>query len=279
MKFSKMFEQLSSTRHSIEGRNLGRQDNVRFNHLYMMDGFTPEQREAAVNFEERFQVMWDKAEESSVNPLVTEKWIIPEGTISHNCIFNMDQLRSISQSGVLATEWFGIPESELEGRCCAFVDESLSTRCLISPTRVTPTVYRTGAVIYFDKDNELMQDLLSVDFFEYMARKGRGEDLSSYPPVIREFYDQVVEPYSPAGKKMHDRPGSRTYSWRAIPGGIPAKLINGISIHSSVATPEVVAELNQLFPNATIYNEIMETLSPALVQQRNHSSGSGDIKD
>lgn len=270
MKFSEMFSNFSSKKHTINGRNLEYSQDLNFNHLYMMEGLTPEQREYVVNFQNRFEMLYDMADSTTTTPLVIENGQIPNGTLVHRCYLSVDRLRSISQSGIMASEWFGIEESEREAPFCTFLTEKMDfEHPMHAKIHDASFIPNPGEIcLYFDSSNELMQDLLSVDYFEYSAKKLRGEDLSEYPPVIREFYDNVIDAKScKFGKNMHMNPSFRN-AWRAIPGGIPAKLVNGIGIHSSKATPELLDELGQLFPYATIYNEKFEVLRPALIQQK-----------
>jgi len=275
MKFSDVKTTMQLNQHELHGQNLEDQTNLSFNDLCMMEGLTPEQSEYVENFQDRFEELWDRAEESTVTPLVIENGVIPDKTLSHKCTFNKDSLRSISQSGLMATEWFGQKESASEGCFCTFIrdkkDFSSQGVAMFHNSKFRPAP--NGIVLFFDNSNEFMQELLSIDFFEYEAKKQRGEDLSEYPKVIRDFYDNVVEPMSPHGKNFHIKTESEQYSWHAIPGGIPSKLVNGISIQSSIATPELLDELNNMFPNANIYNEKLELIRPALVLQQNANMG------
>lgn len=273
MKFSKVKETMGQKKHNLVGRNLMYENDVSFADLYMLDSLTPEQSECVAIFQDKFEGIWDESEESSVRPLSIQDGIVPEHTLVHRTKFNMDQLRSIASSGLLATEWFGIYETANEARFCAFLDEKTTY------TSSTPAILHKrdfmiksgGVMLFFDNDNEIMQKLLSYDFFEYVAKKQRGEELTGYPQFIMDFFDSVVEPKSFGGREFHLYPDKYHSSWHAIPGGVPAKLINGIGLHTDHITPEVLSELRELFPSANIYNENMDLVMPALVLHQTSS--------
>ena len=72
---------------------------------------------------------------------------------------------------------------------------------------------------------------------------------------------------------MHDNPNYHTYTWQAIPGGIPPQLIVGIQIGSqNKQLLEQIDEIQKLFPNAAIFDE-----THALVSQQKENVQTGHI--
>lgn len=201
-------------------------------------------------------------EETTITPMKIEdgKVVVDKGTILHRCTPNLETLKNISVGGVLATEWFGSLESESEGRLCAFVVEykEFDSPTMQKITKREWTADKYKCFLYFDQTNPIMQELLSIDFFEYFhIKQTNPEKLPElYSPSIIELFDTIIVPLSPAGKYMHEKDTDIYSSWRAIPGGIPPALVNGLSI--STESPELmenIAQLRQMYPNAVIFDQ------------------------
>ncbi len=189
-------------------------------------------------------------------PVDGNKVVIEPLTCNHRCHPDIEILRSISEHGVLATEWFGIAESEREGLFCTFID------------RIKPETYpsyksenlqrisdRTQEVVLFFDENDVMKKLLHYDLFEYervkLHEKEKLKEKYTDDEIwLLDFLYQV----SPAGYDFHDSSDRPYYYWSAIPGGIPSNLINGICVKLDVCTDDYLDELNILFPNATIFD-------------------------
>ena len=201
----------------------------------------------------------EQSKTTTVNefPTKDDRVILIPGMTNHRCSKEIDVLRGISEYGVLASEWFGHLESEMEGRFCTFVD------------RIKPETYPNAenenfrrlndraetVILFFDDENEIMKKLIHLDYFEYQKiKKTTTNKLQEiYSKEEMQLLGGVIEEFSHAGKDFHDREDRLYYYWSAIPGGIPPLLINGICIKNNEYTDEYIDELSKLFPNATIF--------------------------
>lgn len=189
------------------------------------------------------------------------KVVVPKNQMYHACnLETLSQMESYADLGIVATEWFGVFESEGEARFCAFVKNDLRRSDFEGDSSQTEIRF------YIDSENPLWQKLSNLDYFEYEhIKETTPEKIQElYPKDIIDLYDQIIEPLSAGGKNMHDNPNYHTYTWQAIPGGIPPQLIVGIQIGShNKQLLEQIDEIQKLFPNAAIFDE-----THALVSQQ-----------
>ena len=249
------------------------------------------QLNAIINFENFFEKILETAEKQEVSPMKIKgnKVVLYPGQIDHTCRSYPSMLIGIAKCGVFASEWFGEMESEGEGTMCAFASKSLPATGneKIDAIRQVKPVGKTVCRIYFDEKNPLVQQLISYDFFEYQKYKKmydagsitKIEFDSKFPNVIRELYETYVEPNSPTSKNFHDKENNETYSWIAIPGGLPAQLINGLCINNE--NKKIMENLNKLqamFPNATIFDQDNNVLRLPIPkkEQRNRDKTNGE---
>lgn len=279
---------------NVYGANLGNVQNAQFHMLseakHKRD-YSPEQIEIIKKFEERLDELYERVafgyeNEDEISPMeiVDGKVVLKNGQVYHKCRPSMENLENISIGGVLASEWFGEPESENEGALCAFANKRFTSESEIVNNRnkflSQPNISR--CIIYFDEKNPLMQKLIDIDFFEYEHLKNTNPEKINelYPEVIRELYDEVIEPFSQAGKHFHDSTTKMTYGWLAIPGGIPAGLVNGISIsHECEDLIYQVEEIRRLYPNAVIFDENQNILAEPLRQAPAHEVKENEVKE
>lgn len=88
-----------------------------------------------------------------------------------------------------------------------------------------------------------------------------------YDDLILDLFDKVIEPLSPAGLRFHDDEEKNTYYWRAIPGGIPSSLINGIQINTNLKedlTNKEIEQIQKMFPKAVIFDENKRVIAKPL---------------
>ena len=244
----------------IKGANLGEMDvelASLSSHILVDDSLLP----IIQYLENMYYNLVEQSKTSEIHefPCKDGKVCIMPGMINHSCSNNPDILKAIAQYGVLASEWFGVLESEKEGRFCTFID------------RIKPDDYRdtwdnyrrfkspgNNVLLFFDMENELMQSLLHLDYFEYEKLKSETPDKISemYSPEEIALFEKLIEPLSPAGRSFHSpsKSQSRFYYWSAIPGGIPAALVNGVCLRNNQYDEEYIKMITGLFPNATIFD-------------------------
>lgn len=271
MVYDRIKEFFEENEVNIGGGNLGGVYNASFGLMSekMADNIkTDKQMHAVKNFEKFFERILEAAEEQEVSPMQVEdgKVVLYPGQIDHTCHSYPSMLKGIASCGVFASEWFGERESENEGNMCAFAAKSLPMTGdeKTDAKRVVKPVGKTICRLYFDEKNPIIQKLVSYDFFEYQRLKNmyeagsitKEEFDSKFPDVVREFYEDYVEPNSQTSKTFHEDEKSDTYSWIAVPGGLPAQLINGISINNTnKKIMENLDKLHEMFPNATIFDQ------------------------
>lgn len=266
----------------INGLNLGEFSDAKFEKLSecSFDGDfdqEPEMKEQIKSLEQFTENVYKNVEETQTNPLPENdgKVIIENGTPYHKRgSIDLDTLRKISVGGLLASEWFGQLESELEGRFCTFINSSIDETSNVSNFREQNIRKRFAirpkhCAIYFDKTNPIMQMLMKLDFFEYEHLKNTSPETieQKYPKEIIDIYEKLIDPISPAGKKLHDNSVLTTYDWLAVPGGIPPELINGICINSkNEELMSKIDEISEMFPYATIFDENQTVLASAKIK-------------
>jgi hypothetical protein len=92
-----------------------------------------------------------------------------------------------------------------------------------------------------------------------------------YDDIILDLFDEIVEPLSPAGKDFHDKENAPYYYWRAIPGGIPSSLVNGIQInekYKDTISSKDIERIQKMFPKAVIFDESKRVIAGPLKKGR-----------
>ena len=253
----------------IKGANLGEQE-AEFNKLSNFNWTENEELRNCIKYiEYMYYSMLDKKNITTVKPFSVDengKVIIKAGMVNHRCSTDFDTLRFISEYGVLASEWFGILESEREACFCTFVsrikNENYPYKGDLAEDNHSRLNIGKNIILFFDESNPIMQYLLRMDYFEYEKMKNDNKDNlhSLYTEEEIELFDKLIEPLSPAGKDMRKDYDFKTNYWSAIPGGIPAFLINGICVKNNEFTEAEISEISRLFPNATIFRGNLEIL-------------------
>ncbi len=279
MNFDELRQKLNNI--TLQGRNLGNVEEASFNLLSDFDFAKYEievgnkEKDALVKLQQKYQDLYSTLErDNSVKPMEYDeegKVIIKPGVPFHRAVQKIDVLRNISAGGILASEWFGELESECEGCFCSFLNTTNdpgTTEDYFQKSHNEKMGLSRGTfadcVLYFDGENPVMKDLMSMDFFEYAhLKKTTPEKISEiYSKDIIELFETLISPLSVCGKTMHDSPNSESIYWMAIPGGIPPQLINGICINSkNLEMNANVSLLMDLFPNATIFDESRKVLN------------------
>ena len=266
-----VFKKISSNGElvNISGMNFMNKTPRKFSHLkavilpYLVPDENGEISEIDIidNLEKRYLSMYASLNKSNSNlemkSMKTDdnKVIVNDGLCFHSTSGTLDRLESISNMGILASEWFGEFESERECCFCVTLDETHDGKC------AKPNEKRS--VLYFDMDNPIMQEILKYDYFKYVYLKRENPDSlqKNFSSESLELFEKVIEVTSKASKGMRKGPQSIDWYWKAIPGGIPPQLINGISIFSqNKELMQNIDKITQLFPNATIFNENREVL-------------------
>ena len=115
---------------TITGANMQTINNAHFNLLSDAKHnveYYPQEIELLKRFESKMADLYERAENGSlkevtISPLEIQnnQVVLRDGQICHRCTASVETLFNISVAGVLASEWFGQPESESEGFLCAF---------------------------------------------------------------------------------------------------------------------------------------------------------------
>ncbi len=210
-----------------------------------------------------------QAQEQAVNSLPIDEngnVIIEMHAINHKCSNSLEILRSISNYGLLASEWFGVLESEREGCFCTFISrmkgENYPYRGDLAEDDQSRLNIGKNVILFFDDNHPLMKYLLHLDYFEFEYQKQINSDYRSlYTSDELEILEKLIEPLSPAGKGMRIKNYDfKTNYWSAIPGGIPSELVNGICVKNNDYSEGELDEISFLFPNAVIFNNNMKVL-------------------
>ncbi|MBQ8300104.1 MAG: hypothetical protein IJX99_09710 [Clostridia bacterium] len=255
----------------IKGANLGEFD-VEYKLLSEYPFFKDTRQELVKKLEQMYLKFQEDSTKMTVKPFPKQdgKVEISQGMVNHSCSNSIECLRTMSQYGILASEWFGKVESEKEGVFCCFVDrihsEINSNEKLQSIAKTlnmrTLKAGKDSITLFFDDTNPIMQQLLHLDYFEYEKIKAQSPEklFEVYSKEEIEMFDQIIEPFSPASKTFHIKGMIPQCDWSAIPGGIPSALINGICTRNMTYDKDYIEELSRLFPNATIFNGDLEII-------------------
>lgn len=192
------------------------------------------------------------------------KVLIEPGMLNHSCSGDIEILKNISKYGILASEWFGVLESEREGCFCTFLsrmkNDDYKYKGSLAEDNYSRLNIGKNVLLFLDAKNPIMQYLLHLDYFEYEnIKKNNNESIrNKYSDEEIELFDKLIEPISPAGTDMRKDYDFKFNYWSAIPGGIPSFLINGICIKKIEYSEDQLDELNELFPNATIFKNNLD---------------------
>lgn len=211
---------------------------------------------------------WNQASEQVVNHMMIDdnnNVIIGEHAVNHRCSSSLDNLRTIANYGLLASEWFGELESEREGCFCVFVSrmkgENYPSVGSLAEDDYSRLNIGNDVILFFDDTNPLMEYLLHLDYFEFEYQKQNNPNYRSlYTPSELEILEELIEPLSPAGKYMRKPFNTKTNYWSAIPGGIPSFLVNGICVKNNNYSENELDEISTLFPNAVIFDASKKVL-------------------
>ena len=248
----------------IWGANI-KPTEVNFANLSEKKWFNDEEKNRLVKYvEDTYYNLESQVGEVNEFPRDGDHVLLLPGMLNHRCAPFFENLESLSTHGVLASEWFGVLESELEGRFCVFLSrtkgEGYPYKGDLAEDNRSRLNIGKDILLFFDDQNPVMKKLLHLDYFEYEGIK--NNDPSKIPEIYTsdeiELFDKLIEPLSPYGTDMRvDHDGIHNY-WSAIVGGIPSSLVNGVCIKTNNFSDEENKKLSALFPNATIFNNNLE---------------------
>lgn len=254
----------------IEGGNLCEEGELKLlSEHWNME--SEEQQKLICVIEKMYMKFKEDAKKTPIKPMNLKDGLveIKGGMLNHQCTNNIELLESIAKEGILASEWFGIMESEMEGTFCAFLsrmntEEQDKYPLMFSQHRNSGRLngYNSSILLFFDESNPTIKDLIHMDYFEYEKKKTKSPETlkDEYTSEEIAIFDNLIEPYSPAGKDFHLNDNPPFCNWSAIPGGIPSSLVNGICTGRKEYDQEYINTLSKLFPNATIFNDSREIL-------------------
>lgn len=249
----------------LRGINLKLVTNCHFDSLFKHFPFKGKKREALISLERlysHFYTLLENDQDISRIKEENDKVVFDENSYFHITPMSLKNLISISEIGLVASEWFGQLESHREACFCTFLnrynslEEDAKTGGRIAYYNYFLNLTSDNNVwLFFDGKNKYMKELLDLDFFDYQRIKKDYPDLinSLYPENVLNIYENLILPLSPASSSFHDK-FSDTYFWKSIPGGIPPMLINGICIGDDSKLFDKLDIIQELFPNATIFD-------------------------
>ena len=252
----------------IKGANLGNAEGE-FKDLSKHDLVDGDYLKDRIRMLERlYYNLYEKAKDSEVTPMSIDEnnqVIIKPYMVNHRCSSDLNNLKLISEYGVLASEWFGLLESEREGCFCVFVSrmkgENYPPIGSLAEDDYSRLNIGNDVILFFDDTNPLMEYLLHLDYFEFEYQKQNNPNYRSlYTPSELEILEELIEPLSPAGKYMRKPFNTKTNYWSAIPGGIPSFLVNGICVKNNNYSENELDEISTLFPNAVIFDASKKVL-------------------
>ena len=267
----------------ITGANLGAVE-VEYKLSSEYPFFSDKRQDVVKKLEQLYLNLQEESQKNDIRPFPQNdgKVEILYGMVNHRCSNSLDSLRTLSQYGVLASEWFGQIESEREGVFCCFVDriheehnsdEVRQNRArMLNSQRLKSSGH--DILLFFDDTNPVMKQLLHLDYFEYEKVKQQiPEKLTEmYSMEEIELFEQIIAPFSPCSRNFHTMNTLSYCDWSAIPGGIPSTLINGICTKNKSYDEEYIEEVAKLFPNATIFNGNLEILYTPTIEKATQKS-------
>ena len=91
------------------------------------------------------------------------------GMLNHRCAPFFENLESLSTHGVLASEWFGVLESELEGRFCVFIsrmkDDNYPYKGDLAEDNRSRLNVGRNVLLFFDDQNPVMKKIITFRLF------------------------------------------------------------------------------------------------------------------
>lgn len=274
----------------IQGANLGEKE-VEYKLLSEYPFFNDERQAVLKKIEQLYLKYQEDSKETDIIPFPQKdgKVEILPGMINHRCSNSLESLRTLSQYGILASEWFGQIESEREGVFCSFVDrihtEDNSDKRKQDRARIL-NLQRLKSmgndlILFFDNTNPVMEQLLHLDYFEYeKVKQQTPEKLTEiYTSDEIEVFEKIIEPFSPEGRNYHTKDMLPYCDWSAIPGGIPSTLVNGICTKTKSYDREYIEEVSKLFPNATIFNSELEIIYAPKKEKSTQEFGKETLKE
>lgn len=253
----------------IKGANLG---NVQVEYKKLSEyNWTDDNtlKEKIIALENLYYSLYEKSKESEITPMMideTNHVIIKSSMVNHRCHSDINTLKTISEFGVLASEWFGILEDEREGCFCTFVSrmkkEDYPFKGDLAEDNYSRLNIGKNVILFFDETSPIMQYLLHLDYFEFEHIKKTAPDVVNqiYEKEEIELLEKLIEPLSPGGLDMRKNYDFKTNYWSAIPGGIPPFLINGICIKNNNYSDEELDIISNLFPRAVVFNSKKEVI-------------------
>ena len=223
----------------------------------------------AKQIEDLYFSAYERSKDIVVSPMEieNEKVLIEPGMVFHRASLggiDIDGLRGIAELGIIASEWFGQHEIEREGICCAFFntirDESSGDPYDKGQNLKNLSLLSKGVNLFVDRENPVMRDLLRLDYFQYLRDESDGTPLE-----IKKIFNRFIIPNSPGMNKeklLGTKPLTNEFkSWKAILGGVPPQLINGIEVnvlnHDGSKDEDVLSkidDLKRMFPQSTIFD-------------------------
>lgn len=199
------------------------------------DGLSKEEQNVLKERIERFNEL-RKEPRNAIVP--EENMILPKGTLIHGTSFNKETLKSISHSGIITGQFFGIEEDGETFYCADFhrvpEDQTLkeyNDKFPYNDGRCPFGNLGKNSVAFIIFPDGRMNEITKYDCFNSDTEEGK---------VARKFVNEEGLPYD--DKEIMS----------SILFGVPSNFINGIVVGDNVISKENIDELIDLYPDVFI---------------------------
>ena len=178
----------------------------------------------------------------------SDNLLLPKGTLIHGTSFNDDNLKSISNSGIITGQFFGI-EEDGETYYCADFHKVPKDESIREYDEFHSKNYNDGRCPFGNKGKNSIAFLIYPD--------DRNKELLKYDCFIKDTEEGKVTRSMVNEKGL---PYDDNTIMSSILFGVPSNFINGIVIGDNLISKENIERLNNLFPNVFIVRNTGEII-------------------
>lgn len=215
--------------------------------------------EQKITIKEQIERFKELRNESNKVVIPDDKLVLPKGTLIHGTFFEKSKLKSISHSGIITGQFFGIEEDGETYYCADFhkvpLDQSLEDYNNSFPYNDGRCPFGNlgkNTVAFLIYPDDRLNELIEYDCFDKDSNEGK---------LTRSFVNEAGLPYDD------------NTIMSSILFGVPSNFINGIVIGDNVLTKENVDLLTELYPEAFLTRNNGE-----IVRKQNEDNKITDIR-